>query len=408
MALTLLFRVRIVVLTILVSATAAAIFLAFHDRAVPVGAVFLAAMSLLVAGAIAYMHLRHLGLAAIVALSPLPGLIAAAPFAIAHGLSDSGLLAIYGVAYVMATNVGGGLARRVLAEQDAISASRAIFADVALPAALTLATTAAVIIGWLFRDVLLLGLGAAAALVAAGLSTMFLTPLAGSVLRFGEGFHADANRARERREKWLQLASRIVEPRWGLSATGVALACATLGAFGAAPLLAKSTLLAQPMWWVATGFLLFAATFAVGREWREALAATLALAVSVLLGLWLWGRATGHLNAASFLEVAIAAAATLFAEASLLSLNRRYQCAGDTVSVARLRAIEDLAVASWFGVLGAAGAILPWILLHGAIASLAGLFLLAGAGAFLAAAMATALHALLPRRRSLDELYGRG
>ena len=75
----------------------------------------------------------------------------------------------------------------------------------------------------------------------------------------------------------------------------------------------------------------------------------------------------------------------------------------------RLRALEECAVPALYGCAGATAAILPWIVLHGSIATLALLFALAAVGALLGLpALATALDVLVRRRLSAEELYGRG
>jgi len=181
------------------------------------------------------------------------------------------------------------------------------------------------------------------------------------------------------------------------------------GWFGAAPHLAHSALLAQPALWGASALLIFLATFAAGRDWRDALAATLALAALTLLCLFLWGRATGRLTVSSFAEMAVVTAAALLLLLQLSARSRAYRQTGDSPAVARLRALEDLGLAPWFGVVGAGAATLPWIVLHGSIGMLSPMLLLAAAAALLAMpSLATALETLVRRRRSVDELYGRG
>ncbi|HEY0302502.1 MAG TPA: hypothetical protein VGC36_14250, partial [Rhizomicrobium sp.] len=96
--LTVVFRFRIAILVLLEVATAGAAWFAFHGLAVPVGALFLSAASLILGGGAAFIHLRHPGLAALGVFAPLPGMIAAGPFAVAAGVTSTGLLAIYGFA----------------------------------------------------------------------------------------------------------------------------------------------------------------------------------------------------------------------------------------------------------------------------------------------------------------------
>ena len=116
-----LFRIRIAVLALLVLASVAAFWLAFRSQEVPVGALFLTALSLVIAAAISFIHLRHAGLAIVQALAPLPGLAAAGPFAVDSGLTLSGFLAIYGFALVAGSCLSGDMVCRVLQGSDQIA-----------------------------------------------------------------------------------------------------------------------------------------------------------------------------------------------------------------------------------------------------------------------------------------------
>ena len=54
-------------------------------------------------------------------------------------------------------------------------------------------------------------------------------------------------------------------------------------------------------------------------------------------------------------------------------------------------------------------ATVPWIVLHGSIATLSVMVPMAAATALVAMpALAAALETLIPRRRSVEDLYGRG
>jgi hypothetical protein len=128
-----------------------------------------------------------------------------------------------------------------------------------------------------------------------------------------------------------------------------------------------------------------------------------------LLCLFLWGRATGRLTISSFMEMAAMVVAALFLILLIIARSRAYRLTGDGPAVARLRALEDLGLAPWFGVAGAGAATLPWVVLHGSIAMLSAMLPLAAAAALLAMpALATVLESVVRRRRSVDELYGRG
>ncbi len=104
-----------------------------------------------------------------------------------------------------------------------------------------------------------------------------------------------------------------------------------------------------------------------------------------------------------------AAAASYLPMLALIAGRRRFAASGDESALARLRALEELGLSPFYAAMAAAAAILPWSVLHGSALVLAGSFLLAGGAAMIAQpAIATALAWFIPRRRSLNELYGRG
>ena len=80
----------------------------------------------------------------------------------------------------------------------------------------------------------------------------------------------------------------------------------------------------------------------------------------------------------------------------------------DDPAIARLRAVEDLGGPQWFAILGGTAALLPFVVVHPANAAYVVALAFAGAGALgFAPALATACEMLVPRRRSVEELYGR-
>ena len=396
-------RIRVAILALLGVGATVAIVAALHDKAVPVGAVFLASLSLALAAAMAFVPLRHVVLAAIVALAPVPGMLAAVAFGAT--LTTSGFLAVYAFGHLAASIVAGEAKRHVLDGRERGEAAGLTLRRVAIPMLVAAMAGGAFLVAWLFRREAALGLGAAAEIASAAVSVLAIVPLVASVLPFGEGFHTAANRAAERREEVLRLSTRVVEPRWALSLSGVALVMAVLGWFG----MAHSALLAQPALWRASALGAFLIAFALGRDWREALAAMLALATLVLLGLWLWGRATGRPTLTTLIEIAAVIAASGLVMSVALASRQRFRAGGDESAIARLRALEGLSLSPLFGAAGAAVALLPWVVVHGSLATLAVLFLLAGVAALLLQpAIATALEAVVPRRRSLGQLYGRG
>jgi hypothetical protein len=390
-----LFRYRVAVVAALGVFTVGAAVWAFHGASVPVGALFLSTISLVVAAGIAFIHLRHVGLAVTAVLAPLPGMMGAA-----SGFSTA-TLAVYGAATVAAALVAGDVTRLILTNRERADAAATALTRMA-PAVLAAGIVNAVLLAaWL-------GTAAAVPLMAALVSVLLVVPFVAALLPFGESFFVAANRARDAREPLLRIASHVAEPRWGLSLGGITLVLAVLGWFGAAPLLAHRAALAQPWLWSGSALGLLAVAFAVARDWRDAVAIALGTAALTLLDLWLWGRATGHLTLTAFGEIALTVSAAYLLMLVVSDRRRRHRRQGDESSMARARALEELGAAPWYGAAGAAAAIVPWIVVHGSNATLAAMFVLAAGAAMVAApALATALETLVPRRRSVEELYGR-
>jgi hypothetical protein len=85
-----------------------------------------------------------------------------------------------------------------------------------------------------------------------------------------------------------------------------------------------------------------------------------------------------------------------------------YRRLGDDPAVARLRAVEDLGGPQLFSTLGGIAALLPFSIVQPANAAYAVALAFAGAGALgFAPALATACEMLVPRRRSVEELFRR-
>lgn len=403
------FRARIAILAVLLVGFAGVLFLAFYRQPTPVGALFLSAVSLVIATLSGFFHLRHALLAAVVALAPLPGMFAAGLFAVPAGLTFSGLLAVYGFSYAAGSLLGADILRGVLEGRDRVEAAQDGLARAAMPLAIAVAVGAALIGGWLFRSADMPALAAAVELIAASVSVLLFVPFAASVLPYGEMLIAEANRTRERRESVVRWLTAVVEPRWAMSLTGIAVVFATLAGFGAEGLLTRTALLAQPALWGASVLLLFLVTFAVTRDWREALGITVALSLLALTAIWLWGEAVGRVTGTTFIGLSVVVDVALFWSVAMAVRARRYRLEGDAVGVARLRSIEDCGMALMFGAGGTMASVLPWLLLHGSIGTLALLFVPAGAAALAGGpAIATALETMIRRRVSVEELYGRG
>jgi hypothetical protein len=404
--LTVLFRWRWTIAVLLVLGSIAGGYAGFRHAVPPLGMLPLAGLSVLLTACVSLVHLRHAGLAALSALAPALGMMAAS--AVAHPLSTPGLLAVYGVGCIAASLTGGETVRRLLLDGTESAAKTALARNL-LPCVLGTILGAAVAVAWLFRVSPGLALGAGSVLLASTAYGILAVAFGASLLPFGESFFTAANRVRERREALLRVTTRIVEPRWALSVSGIVLVFAVLGWFGVEPVFAHGAQIARPAYWGAAALGAFLLAFAVGRDWREGLAATLVLSVFMLLVLWLRGVVVGPLSEAMLVEITVPASAAYLPMLVLIGGWRRYHVSGDVSVVARARAQEDLGAAPYFAALSAAAATLPWATQHGSTGVLAVTFLLGGGAAAVAQpALATALEWLLPRRRSLNQLYGRG
>lgn len=231
--------------------------------------------ALLLSAAISFVHLRHFGLSALVAIAPMPGLL------IAHGLGSAGPLTMalcylpgFACALFMAdeiaANVAHGHERRAACE-DALAKS-----GVSAGVGIGVAAIGLAVLGLSQGPVVL------AATLGAGVCAILIVPLAASALPFSEDFVTRSNRVREWRERMLDSVAAIAQPRWALSATGIAVIFAVLGYFGAHPVLDATE------YAIFTALLLsaFIAGFGLTWEWRRALALPLVLVLLILIGMW--------------------------------------------------------------------------------------------------------------------------
>ena len=224
---------------------------------------------------VSFIHLRHAGLAVLVAFAPLPGLLIAHAFGFADPLTIAlcylpGLACAMFMADEIAANIAHGFERRAACED--------------VLAKLGMSMGAAIGVASIGLAILALSPGPAvfAATLGAGVSAILIVPLGASDLPFGEDFVTRANRVREWRERMLDPVSAITQPRWAMSASGIAVIFAVLGYFGAHPV------------FDATEYAVFAALllsasiagFGLTWEWRRALALPLVLALLILIGMW--------------------------------------------------------------------------------------------------------------------------
>jgi hypothetical protein len=106
-------------------------------------------------------------------------------------------------------------------------------------------------------------------------------------------------------------------------------------------------------------------------------------------------------------ELAVATAMALFLALTIATRAKFHRSTGEDEEIARLCAIEEIGASVAFAALAAVAALLPWIAFVHAAPALALLPLAAGIVALVGVpAVTTAIAALLPRRRSVEEIYG--
>ncbi len=370
-------------------ATAAATASVWYQSIVWVDAAELV-LGAVLAALISYWHLRHWRLAAVVAATPLPGLLWAAP------LSDGsafGLVPViaYGFGFAVATLYAQRLLDRLLRQV----AGEPPWRSAGVMLVLTLALAAV----WFWRsDNADAATQAVFDVIAATASVLLLLPLSLPLLQFDEAFVVAANRARESHGRIFEWFGGAAIPRWGLSLTGIALVFLALGWFGSAALL-------QHGWWrYGVSFVLVCSALGVfAGGWREGLGLGLVLALAALTTLW-WQSydARAPFGAVVALELAMFAGLLAVSGARHMRLWR-----SDPAEVVRRRALEDSG-GGVFAVLGAAAAVAPSLLQAGAPVILLSIFAAGLCGALLFPAIMTGIETLIPHRRSVEDVFHAG
>ena len=138
------------------------------------------------------------------------------------------------------------------------------------------------------------------------------------------------------------------------------------------------------------------------RGWREGLAIGLVGAVTCLVSLWATAAGGGFAPVGSLLCTSLSLFLALHAGRRNL-----VQAARETPLDARQRTIEDTAGDQIFAGAGALSALLPAVAVWPGYAPfLIALFAAGFSGIVFAPAAVTALESLLPRRKSVENLYG--
>lgn len=342
------------------------------------------ALVLLIASA--HIQFRHTGLALIAAFAPLPG------YAIAAALHMTTQPLAYLCGFVAAGVLGAAIEANVCEGNSAAAASKqavaVLYPVLIWPLFLVVCVTAVVPLATHDLPALVLPL----AVLLCAVSAMVLVPLAARIIRYSEEAIARANRMRETRERWLDLLTFTVQPRWGWSVGGVALIFAVLGFFGGENADARWPFVPSivlPVMGVICAVVAYVAT----RNIRRAMAFMLAAAILACIAFWLCGRCSVGADEMS-LAMALASLPALLIVGQIGVFTR----AGDTVIVAVLRSFEMLTVPVVFFCATAALVLCAFGAFTGAVLILCG----GVAGLIVVPALTTAIDDLFPPRVSLD------
>jgi hypothetical protein len=346
--------------------------------------VLLLGCSVLLAFGVAAAQTRHLPLAALAALAPVPGLLWAAPLSGGSAYGAVPFLA-YGFGFAVAALAADAGLQRALQGQGETPAPAAAYAS------LLMALLAAL---WFWGSDA--ALQAAADILLCATSALLLLP-GFWLLHFDETFIARANRVRERHLRFAERLSLVMQPRWGLSFAGIAIVFLTLGWFGAKSALPDGL---WPLLLRGVSVLLVAAAAGSALDgWREGLATALIAVTVCLLLLWVTSGESG---------IAILMTGTIVLLPLLQGGRRalRFRHLGDAPPLARQRSLEE-SPGAFFALAGALAAMLPLLLWRPGSAVFALGIVVAAGGLVFAPAVVTALEAIVPRRRRAEDLFTR-
>jgi len=348
--------------------------------------------------ALAYGLTRHLLLAAIAAIAPTAGILWGDTIGLIFGvpLAAPSLAVAFGV--VLSFVFADCVVARALDGDDTRSAARtaamASWRPLLGGAVIAFAMLAVAVRDPWFRQI---SLSTFLQLAGSGVAAVAMLWAAAPYFVFSEESVTRLNRVRETRTRRAYTISLISMPRWGLSVSGIGLVAAVLGFFGAEDTLGAGG------WAVLTVLLLaLLLSFSLSGRWRNALALVFSVAVSALLGFWSWTE----LASSGMPDVIVLIEAVAVSFGLMLALVSRERSLGATHndSVARLLAVEELTMPVVYIALAM---IVPTIML-GSSGGLAAVALAGGVACalLLGPAATTALEALVPRRKSVTELYG--
>jgi len=227
-------------------------------------------------------------------------------------------------------------------------------------------------------------------------------------LPYSERFIAEANAAREIRERWIARLSFVSAPRWALSLSGIAMVLGAIAFFGA-----RSPYLQGGPGWLAARygevaivtFVLFALAL---RNWRLALAQVLTLLFEMLFGLWPISPGPMAGLSEDRMLFAVALAINAIPLMWLAWAVNGFLREGDEITTAILRALQQTGSAALSATIAAT---IPWLVvtISGGIARFE---FAAGVAAIVATpliflALTGTIYTLLPRYRSVEEVFGK-
>jgi hypothetical protein len=223
-------------------------------------------------------------------------------------------------------------------------------------------------------------------------------------LPFSEQFIARANAARERRERMLETYFPEIPSRWALSVTGIAIVLGTVAVFGIRDAHIQWTGPAA-LSLSADAALMLAGFAVLARDWRMTVALTLAnLFVGVLL-CWMDARLYPYPKALTLPAMLILSAVPL---GMIAARARVYLREGADVAAALATAVRDegtiaIALGIAVGVPAIAAAFLFVALPPALVFAITSAF----SALLLFPALTIAIHTVLPRYRTVDEVFGK-
>jgi hypothetical protein len=334
--------------------------------------------------AFSWLLVRHIGLALLIVLSPLPGFLLVA-FEMRHSPSVFGYLP----GFIVAAFLGAVIA----------------------PLAANMPARRAVSLSLreLWRPFLAIFVLFVPAFFGPGhftgfiteVSAILFTALGSMLLSYNENFVVRINRAQETRLRESEWLAFLTVPRWGASISGAALVFSALSFFGAQK--GFATVVARPALFIAMTVLFLVVAFFVARNVRRAIAAVLAVVPVTLLTAGLSERLdfsliglSGPLIAAAMPVLFVAAAGFRFdqnGDGPVTVTQRSMEKTGPAIAIVMLAS----SVAALF-----AGMMSQPAILHAAALALGGC-----AALILQPALTTFLYSLFPKRVSLDEAFRR-